>query len=219
MYTAQLCVQGACKQSEIIKAFGVSRSSVLRSVNKYREEGIEGFYKPRRTRSASVMTPQVIQLAEQLFAKGNSKVEIARELAASLSLGDEITYLQGDFERMECLDDDSHDGLVSFSCIRYVPDPLAALRQARRVVKPGSRVVVDFPNRFCPWFKYLKTRLGVNVHFGDRHFSANESATCSPRPAWSRFGSLNACSRPLSRLRRSCWLSSSWIWLESGRQA
>jgi SAM-dependent methyltransferase len=146
-------------------------------------------------------------------------VEIARELAASLSLGDEITYLQGDFERMECLDDDSHDGLVSFSCIRYVPDPLAALRQARRVVKPGSRVVVDFPNRFCPWFKYLKTRLGVNVHFGDRHFSANESATCSPRPAWSRFGSLNACSRPLSRLRRSCWLSSSWIWLESGRQA
>ena len=80
MYTAQLCVQGACKQSEIIKAFGVSRSSVLRSVNKYREEGIEGFYKPRRTRSASVMTPQVIQLAEQLFAKGNSKVEIAREL-------------------------------------------------------------------------------------------------------------------------------------------
>ena len=80
MYTAQLCVQGACKQSEIIKAFGVSKSSVLRSVNKYREEGIEGFYKPRRTRSASLMTPQVIQLAEQLFAKGNSKVEVAREL-------------------------------------------------------------------------------------------------------------------------------------------
>ena len=26
------------------------------------------------------MTPQVIQLAEQLFAKGNSKVEVAREL-------------------------------------------------------------------------------------------------------------------------------------------
>ena len=80
MFTGQLCVQGACKQSEIIKAFGVSKSSVLRSVNKYREEGIEGFYKPRRTRSASVMTPQVIQLAEQLFTEGNSKVEVARAL-------------------------------------------------------------------------------------------------------------------------------------------
>jgi len=101
-------------------------------------------------------------------------IEIARELAVSLGLGDEIAYLQGDFERLECLDDGSHDGLVSFSCIRYVPDPLAALLQARRVVKPGGRVVVDFPNRFCPWFKYLKTRFGVNVHFEDRHFSAHE---------------------------------------------
>ena len=101
-------------------------------------------------------------------------IEIARELAVSLDLGDEITYFQGDFERLACLDDDSHDGLVSFSCIRYVPDPLAALCQARRVVKPGGRVVVDFPNRFCPWFKYLKTRFGVNVHFEDHHFSAHE---------------------------------------------
>jgi len=101
-------------------------------------------------------------------------IEIARQLAVSLGLGDEIAYAQGDFERLECLDDGSHDGLVSFSCIRYVPDPLAALRQARRVVKPGGRVVVDFPNRFCPWFKYLKTRFGVNVHFEDRHFSAHE---------------------------------------------
>ena len=80
MFTAQLCVQGACKQAEIIKAFGVSKSSVLRSVSKYREEGIEGFYKPRRTRRASVMTPEVIQLAQQLFAEGNSKAEVAREL-------------------------------------------------------------------------------------------------------------------------------------------
>ena len=101
-------------------------------------------------------------------------IEIARQLAVSLGLGDEIAYAQGDFERLECLDDGSHDGLVSFSCFRYVPDPLAALRQARRVVKPGGRVVVDFPNRFCPWFKYLKTRFGVNIHFEDRHFSARE---------------------------------------------
>ncbi len=47
MFTAQLCVQRACKQAEIIKAFGVSKSSVQRSVNKYRQEGIAGFYKPR----------------------------------------------------------------------------------------------------------------------------------------------------------------------------
>ena len=101
-------------------------------------------------------------------------IELAGELAASLGQGEEITYLQGDFERLACLEDDSQDGLISFSCIRYVPDPLAGLHQARRVVQPGGRVVVDFPNRFCPWFKYLKTKFGVNVHFEDRHFSARE---------------------------------------------
>ena len=80
MFTAQLCVQGACKQAEIIKAFGVSKSSVLRSVNKYRQEGIDGFYKPRRARGAPVMTPEVIQQAQQLFEEGHSKAEVAREL-------------------------------------------------------------------------------------------------------------------------------------------
>jgi len=80
MFTAQLCVQRTCKLVEIIKAFGVSKSSVLRSVNKYQHEGIEGFYKPRRTRGALVMTPEVIRLVEQQLAKGNSKADVAREL-------------------------------------------------------------------------------------------------------------------------------------------
>jgi hypothetical protein len=80
MFTAQLCVQGTCKQAEIVKTFGVSKRSVLRSVNKYRQEGIEGFYKPRRTRGAPVMTPEVIQQAQQLFGEGHSKAEAAREL-------------------------------------------------------------------------------------------------------------------------------------------
>jgi transposase len=80
MFTAQLCAQGACKQAEIVKAFGVSKSSVLRSVNKYRQEGIDGFYKPRRARGAPVMTPEVVQQAQQLFEEGRSKTEVAREL-------------------------------------------------------------------------------------------------------------------------------------------
>jgi len=83
MFTAQLCDQGACKQADIIKTFGVSKSSVLRSVKKYREEGIQGFYRKRRTRRAPVMTPQVMEEALQLFQKGYSKAEVARELDIS----------------------------------------------------------------------------------------------------------------------------------------
>ena len=80
MFTAQLCIHGACKQAQIIKAFGVSKSSVLRSVNKYRQEGIDGFYKPRRVRGAPVVTTEVIHQAQQRFEEGHSKAEVAREL-------------------------------------------------------------------------------------------------------------------------------------------
>ena len=33
MFTAQLCVQGACTQAQIIRAFGVTKNSVLRTVS------------------------------------------------------------------------------------------------------------------------------------------------------------------------------------------
>jgi transposase len=80
MFTAQLCCQGACTQAQIIRAFGVSKNSVLRSVAKYREEGIDGFYGPRRGRGASVMTAEVTIQAEKLLALGHSRNEVAKEL-------------------------------------------------------------------------------------------------------------------------------------------
>jgi transposase len=80
MFTSQLCVQGTVKQADIIRAFGVSKSSVLRSVDRYRQQGVQGFYQVRRTRGAPVMTPEVIQQARQLFEEGLSKSEVARQL-------------------------------------------------------------------------------------------------------------------------------------------
>jgi len=80
MFTAQLCCRGACTQAQIIRAFGVSKNSVLRSVAKYLEEGIDGFYGPRRGRGASVMTPEVIVQAEKLLALGHSRNEVAKDL-------------------------------------------------------------------------------------------------------------------------------------------
>ena len=53
MFTAQLCCQGACTQAQIIRTFGVSKNSVLRSTKKFREEGVEGFYRPRRGSTAT----------------------------------------------------------------------------------------------------------------------------------------------------------------------
>ena len=80
MFTAQLCVQGACTQAQIIRAFGVSKNSILRSVAKYRQEGIDGFYRPRKGRGASVMTAEVSSQAQSLLACGHSRKEVAKEL-------------------------------------------------------------------------------------------------------------------------------------------
>jgi transposase len=80
MFAAQLCCQGTCTQAQIMRAFGVSKNSLLRSIAKYRQEGIDGFYRPRRVRGASVMTDQVTVQAEKLLALGHSRNEVAEKL-------------------------------------------------------------------------------------------------------------------------------------------
>ena len=44
MITSQFCVQGCARQSDIIRAFGVTSISVKRSVKTYCEKGPKGFY-------------------------------------------------------------------------------------------------------------------------------------------------------------------------------
>src|SRR5664279_2592819 len=60
MITSQFCVQGCAKQSDIIRAFGVTSISLKRSVKKYRDEGPKGFYAPRVTRGPAVLVDAVV---------------------------------------------------------------------------------------------------------------------------------------------------------------
>jgi transposase len=59
---------------------GVSKNSILRSVAKYRQEGIDGFYRPRKGRGASVMTAEVISQAQNLLDSGYCRRDAAEEL-------------------------------------------------------------------------------------------------------------------------------------------
>jgi hypothetical protein len=77
MFTAQLCCQGACRQAEIIRVFGVSKNSVLRSVAKYRQEGIEGFFHARQNPRARVLTVAVTTEAQRLLDQGAARREVA----------------------------------------------------------------------------------------------------------------------------------------------
>ncbi len=80
MFTAQLIGQGACRQVDIVRAFGVAKTSVIRSVAKYQAGGVQAFYAPRAARGASVMTPEVTARAQQLLGAGRSRNDVAELL-------------------------------------------------------------------------------------------------------------------------------------------
>ena len=84
MFTAQLICQGACRQVEIVRAFGVSKNCVIRSVDTYRAGGVNAFFLPRATRGASVVTPEVTAQAQQLLGAGWSPREVAEHLGLKL---------------------------------------------------------------------------------------------------------------------------------------
>ncbi len=58
---------------------------------------------------------------------------------------DRVRFYRGDAERLP-FDDDSFDVIWSSGSIEYWPNPVAALREFRRVVKPGGQVLVVGPN-------------------------------------------------------------------------
>ena len=80
MITAQFYINGHAKQIDIIKAFGVSKCSIMRAVKKYRVEGPRGFYTPRKSRGPAVLTSTVIDKAQELLYQGLTNPEIADKL-------------------------------------------------------------------------------------------------------------------------------------------
>jgi ubiquinone/menaquinone biosynthesis C-methylase UbiE len=100
-------------------------------------------------------------------------IEAARVKASILGVSD-TSFVVSDAEALSEIPAGSVDGVVSFSALRYVPDVRQAFVAIRRVLKPTGVVVVDFPNRFCPWFRLLKTHFGVERHIHDQHYSTRE---------------------------------------------
>ena len=81
MITAQFCINGNAKQSEISRAFGVTPISVKRAVKLYREKGVAGFYEAPNRRGPAVLTEAVLKQAQGLLDEGLETSEVAEELA------------------------------------------------------------------------------------------------------------------------------------------
>ena len=80
LITAQLVVNGNATQMEIVRAFGISKISMKRYVKLYREEGPDGFFKPRKARSATVMTKERLLEIQAMLDEGDSPSMIANQL-------------------------------------------------------------------------------------------------------------------------------------------
>ncbi len=80
MITAQFCVNGQVKQSAVAQAFGIPKITIKRAVKRYREAGPKGFYRPRQSRGAAVLTAPVLAEAQQLLDEGLAPWEVAERL-------------------------------------------------------------------------------------------------------------------------------------------
>jgi SAM-dependent methyltransferase len=107
-----------------------------------------------------------VDLSPESVALGNQR---ARHYGVT-----NVRFLAGDAERLEALEDRFFDGVFSFSTLRFCPDPLAVVREMRRVLRPGGRAVVDAPNRSCPWYGPMKRLAGIEPHIHDRLYTQAE---------------------------------------------
>jgi transposase len=81
LITSQLIDSGTCRQVDIRRAFGVSKSSVIRSLNKLRSGGPEAFFVQRRgRRGGKVLTSEVLEKAQRLLDQGYMRSDAVKEL-------------------------------------------------------------------------------------------------------------------------------------------
>jgi transposase len=80
MITAQFCINGNAKQTDISRAFGITLISVKRAVKRYRQKGVAGFYEEPRRRGPAVLTEPVLNQAQERLDEGLETSAIAEQL-------------------------------------------------------------------------------------------------------------------------------------------
>ena len=90
---------------------------------------------------------------------------------------DNIRFEVQDAEQYKGHMEQSFDAVFSFSAFRYFPNPLKALQEAHRVLKNKGVIIIDFPNKYCPWFNIIKRAAFIKPHIHDNLYSKDQIKT------------------------------------------
>ena len=89
-------------------------------------------------------TEGLLERTEHVHALDQSRHQLEKAYE-KFGRNEQVRFYRGDAERLPFADD-TFDALWSSGSIEYWPDPVATLREFRRVVKPGGAVLVVGPN-------------------------------------------------------------------------
>jgi len=97
-------------------------------------------------------------------------IKYAKDKARKAGINN-VKFVVGDAEDLSIFADNTFDGAISFSCLRYVSNPQKAVNEIFRVIKKNKTAVMDFANKRSPWFNYLKPWLRGTRHINDHQYS------------------------------------------------
>ncbi len=128
--------------------------------------------------------PPVLSVVDLGAAEGKTLVEMARRLGPGDYLGVEydeslmlaasdlpasVKLIQGDINDLFTVPDASVDAVTALAVLEHLTDPVRALAEVRRILKPGGVLVATAPSHV--WDK-LSERIGPKNKFArDHHFS------------------------------------------------
>jgi len=120
--------------------------------------------------------PYTLELASMGFTMigldlSQKQLERLKSLSRKSNLKN-VDVVLGDAEHLP-FRSTSFNMVISISTVRYVPNPKEAIKEFSRTTAMRGSVIVDFPNKYSPYFLVLK-RLLMVPHPHDRHFSTIE---------------------------------------------
>jgi transposase-like protein len=80
LFTSQLIINGSATQGDIMRAFGVSLTTIKRCTKRYREGGAKAFFTSAPPRRGHRLTPERLSQAQALLDRGEAVSAIGAQL-------------------------------------------------------------------------------------------------------------------------------------------